>query len=99
MVSAQSCQVCVVSQIELAAQVPAGHSLFDDLAAHCDHRAKEQSDCGIIVLKLNMLRLAGHLESPICWLLPLTAQQKVDFGSCIVKVVLPHPHSVCEPAS
>ena len=76
----------LVLQIEDAAQVPAGHSLLDTFAGHCDYHRKEMSDCGIIVLKLNMLRLAGYTETPLDWLLPVTAQQKRQHQTCVVQV-------------
>lgn len=84
-----------MSQIEAASQVPAGHSLFDEFSAQCGYKAKKQSDCGIIVLKLNMLRLAGHIKVPVHWLLPLTAQQKLKYESCIVQVDVHHTLDFC----
>lgn len=75
-------------QIEGAAQVPAGHSLFDNFASHWGYRAKEKSDCGIIVVELNMLRLAGCTQCPLYWLLPMTDEQKHKYKTCVVQVSL-----------
>ena len=79
----------VALQIEDTSQLPPDHSILSDFSAYHDsYRAKERSDCGIIVLKLNMLRLAGHTEVPLHWLLPLTEQQKLNYESCTIQASL-----------
>lgn len=75
-----------ILQIELASQVPVGHSVFDDFGSHSGYRAKELQDCGILVLKLNMLRLAGCSCVPLVWLLPLNAEQEKLFAKSEVQV-------------
>ena len=78
-------------QIEDASRLPSEHSILSDFSAYYDSfRANnERSDCGIIVLKLTMLRLAGHTEVPLHWLLPLTEQQKLKYESCAIQAGLP----------